>query len=264
MVRRRNVLLGLSASCGCAVLPWHVLAQGRQSLKEIRGCTLRADEVGLLDGRNVTSGLSINDIITSGGGRRTTGNREMDRALDRAIKRLADTFEVFPGFGFFDDAPHGNALAVDYNLSHLPGTKGLVLFGDKLFADLMRADETGTAIMWVIAHEFAHIWLYANPADMARLGNPKLPRASKRIELHADYLAGFYVGQRQKENAAISLYKTGSQIWDIGDTDFNNPAHHGTPPERLAAAEAGFKISYMMKQDAKYAYRAGLDYVLSL
>lgn len=261
---RRALLYALAVS-GCSTYQTRTTeAQtARHSLQQVKGCRLTSREVSLFEGRGLKLGVTFQEIANAGGGRRTTGNSEMDRALDRALKRLADTYGIFPGFGFFDDGPYMNAFAFDGTLPQLPHTKGTVLYGDRLFSHLIGVDPTGTAVMWVMAHEFAHIWLYST-GDMARLGPEELPRTSKRIELHADFLAGFYVGQRQKENPSISLYKTGSEIWDIGDTNFTDPSHHGTPPERYAAAEAGFMVSHLQARNAKYAYAAGLDYVLSM
>jgi hypothetical protein len=261
----RRAIIHALAACGCSTaLPTASRAQTRtRSLQNVKGCRLTSREEGLLKGRGLKLGATFQDIAETGGGRRTTGNAETDRALDRALKRLADTFNVFPGFGFFDDGPYKNAFAFDGVLPQLPRTKGTVLYGDFLFQSLLQTDPSGTAVMWVMAHDFAHVWLFST-GDMPRLGTEDAPRTSKRVELHADFLAGFYVGQRQRENPSISLYETGHVIWELGDTNFNDPAHHGTPPERLAAAEAGFKVSYLEARDARYAYAAGLNYVLSL
>lgn len=262
---RRTFAFGIAA-CGCAARGPHVFAQGRKqpsSLSAVRGCRLSAKDMDLMGGRGLTLGLSFERIAETGGGRRTTGNPEMDRALDRSIKRLADTFEILPGFGFFDDKPTRNAFAVDGTLPQLPHTKGTVLYGETLFKHLLGLDPTGAAVMWVMAHEFAHVWLFQR-GDIAKLGPDASPLTGKRIELHADYLAGFYVGQRKRDNPSITLMKTGAEIWKLGDTNFNHPDHHGTPAERLAAAEAGFHVAFTDHRDAANAYKAELDYVLRL
>src|ERR1700674_5124876 len=88
----RRALLHAMAACGCsAYLPGSSEGQsGRGSLQHIKGCRLTSRDEGLLKGRGVKLGATFQDIAETGGGRRTTGNAEMDRALDRAIKRLAD------------------------------------------------------------------------------------------------------------------------------------------------------------------------------
>jgi hypothetical protein len=54
----------------------------------------------------------------------TSGNHQLDRYLGKALVRLADTFDINPGFGFMYDA-RPNAYA-DPN-SRIPGTQGTVL-----------------------------------------------------------------------------------------------------------------------------------------
>lgn len=263
-ISRRSVALGISAlGCSHAAAPVALGQTPRTRLSNVRGCRLSSQEAHQLAGRGLKLGVSFESIAEAGGGRRTTGNPEMDRALDRSIKRLADTFGLFPGFGFFDDTPGREAFAFDGTLPQLPHTKGLVLYGDQLFKHLITVDPTGAAVMWVMAHEFAHVWLFMREDD-SKLGPPNTPVSGKRIELHADYLAGFYLGQRKRENPSITLLKTGPEIWNLGDTNFNDPLHHGTSAERLAAAEAGFHISFIENRDAKAAYTAGLEYVKSL
>lgn len=261
---RRSVSLGIGA-CACSLItdPAAQAQTQRKTLSSVRGCRLSSNEAHLLAGRGLKLGLSFESIAEAGGGRRTTGNAEMDRALDRSIKRLADTFGIFPGFGFFDDMPARNAFAFDGTLPQLPHTKGTVLYGDRLFQHLISVDPSGAAVMWVMAHEFAHVWLFMR-GDDAKLGPQDSPKTSKRIELHADYLAGFYVGSRKRENPSITLLKTGPEIWKLGDTNFSDPNHHGTSAERLAAAEAGFRLSFTEGRDASTAYSAGLDHVVRL
>jgi hypothetical protein len=61
----------------------------------------------------------------------------------------------------------------------------------------------------------------------------------------------------------VSLYNAGHDIWNSGDTLYNDPGHHGTPAERVAAAEAGFKLSYIDHRQAREAFDAATNFVLS-
>ena len=138
-------MLRAIAVCGCdTYLTRTSKAQiARHSLQQVKGCRLTSREVGLFEGRGLKLGVTFQEIANAGGGRRTTGNSEMDRALDRALKRLADTYGVFPGFGFFDDGPYMNAFAIDGTLPQLPHTKGTVLYGDQLFSHLIESGPHG-------------------------------------------------------------------------------------------------------------------------
>src|SRR5438067_1705240 len=95
---------------------------------------------------------------------RTTGNLEIDRQLNPAIKEVARILEVNPAFGFFesdrfsgeDEFEAMNAFAKGVNL--IPGTRGTVAFGLTRFRiELYGYDESGTTVMSLIAHEFGHV-----------------------------------------------------------------------------------------------------------
>ena len=90
------------------------------------------------------------------------------------------------------------------------------------------------------AHEFAHLCQYRTSAYDDLMAGQK---TSKRVELHADCMAGYYLGLRKSEHPGASLYRTGLQVWKIGDIQFNSPTHHGTPEERVTTAEFGFRLA---------------------
>jgi hypothetical protein len=250
LVSRRTLLISIAA-CGCSLASAGARAR---SIADIGGCLLEDSDVALLSNRDVQLGKTLSkagerDV------RRTTSNPELDRALDKALKRLADTFEIFPGFGFYNDFDGKNALALPKSL--VPETWGTVLYGVGLFDDLMKADATGAAVMWTAAHEFGHVVGYRTGIVAALKAGQK---TVKRAELHADFLAGFYLGTRKRENPDLSLYAAGQDVWNSGDRNFNHPGHHGTPEERVAAAEAGFKVSYFDGNGFRDAVKAGYDY----
>jgi uncharacterized protein len=91
------------------------------------------------------------------------------------------------------------------------------------------------ALAYILAHEYAHA---AQIAGGSRLRN------ITKIELQADCLAGYYMGvmpgvdfddQDIKEIASIAF--------QVGDYEFNNRQHHGTPKERARAVLLGFQGS---------------------
>ncbi len=254
MLSRRALILTMTCTCTASGL---VPAAHAKSLsRSSRGCQVSDADFGRIRERGMALGRNVGDL-TESDIRRTTGNAGMDRMLDQALKRVSDTFAVIPGFGFYDDHDGENAWATSRVL--LQRTDGTVLFGDRMFSTLMRFDPGGGAVMWTIAHEFAHIWLYKS-GQKARLlaGQPSV----RRVELHADFLAGFYLGARKREQSGISLFNAGRDIWNSGDTLYNDPSHHGTPADRIAAAEAGFQVSYGENRGAKEAFEAATQYVL--
>lgn len=68
--------------------------------------------------------------------------------------------------------------------------------------------------------------------------------ANKRPELHADFLSGWYLGIRSHQlPGKVNANEAATFMYQIGDTNFNSPSHHGTADERLAAFGGGFQIS---------------------
>lgn len=169
----------------------------------------------------------------------TSGDPAFDKALGRQLVRLSKTFGVRPGFAFVDDAPSPNAAAS--RESRLPGTSGTVLFGLMLLKALMDGGPGAEiAVLGICAHEFAHIHQFQTGYDR------KLSAGSstvKLVELHADFLAGYFVGQLKLERPQITLKFFGKKLYGMGTYNSSHPDFHGTPAERLSSAEAGAALA---------------------
>jgi hypothetical protein len=237
-------------ACGCCSG-----SAAARSLRDVGGCALIGADADLIDRNKVSGSLQSDDERLQNLGR-TTGDSEMDVALDRALKRLADTFEVMPGFGFYDDGDHENAWALEREI--FPGRSMTVLFGRNFFRRVMRLDPSGISIIQVCAHEFGHIMMYASGMRDVVLENQP---THKRIELHADFMSGYYLGIRKTDHPEASFWRAGQGIWDIGDFAYTSRTHHGTPEERVAAAEAGFRLSFVEHKKARDAFDRGIAYV---
>ena len=176
-------------------------------------------------------------------------------SLGKAIQRLATAFEVAPPFAFYDDPKHINAKAIVPTALH---PEGGVIFERQLFAQLLQSDPSGVAILGVLAHEYGHMAMYQRAELYHQLQN--FPTVM-RIELHADYLAGYYLGVRKREVPSVSLFKAGAVTWNVGDSGFNDPAHHGGPVDRTRAAEAGFLLGYRVAPSFKQAFDYATHFV---
>jgi hypothetical protein len=190
---------------------------------------------------------------------RSTGDRDVDVALDKAIKRLADTFGVYPGFAFFDDGDSPNAWATTESL--VPDRKHTVIFGLGYYRKWLQYDPSGVSVLSVIAHEFGHIMQYESGRYQQIKGD--LP-TSKRIELHADYMAGYYIGILKRKNPNASFWKAGDKFRRIGTYDEKNPDFHGTPHERVAASQQGFSVGFYDGRGAQVAFELGMGYVATV
>lgn len=257
-IDRRQVALGL---CACALAPRRAGAGQAKvaSLKQIKGCFVDRDNANLVLGSRMVSGdlAGLPEEVRSM--MRTTGNPNLDVIFDAALQRLAQTFGVWPKVGFYDDGDEPNAIAVRYDGAS--GPEFAVVFGRNYFTRLYAYDPSGITILQTAAHEFAHVWVYqSGKFEQVRGGQPTV----KRVELHADFLSGYYLGIRKRDNPQASFWAAGIRRWQSGDNELRNLHHHGTPDERLAAAEAGFKLGYQDNVVPKDAFGAATAYVARL
>ena len=52
--------------------------------------------------------------------------------------------------------------------------------------------------------------------------------------------------------------------WESGDSFVKDQHHHGTPAQRLAAAEAGFKLGYLEAAKPQQAFNAATVHAKAL
>jgi hypothetical protein len=170
----------------------------------------------------------------------TSGDTRLDASLGVLLADIAGRFHVRPGFAFYDDGGAPNAKAL--TTTAFVGTSGTVLCGRTLLATSLADSSRGDLfITSVLAHEFGHI-LQNVTSYSGRLR--KGQSTVKAVELHADFLAGFYICVRGQSYPPQQMTSLG-QAWEaLGDSDYTNPQHHGTAAQRIAAMEAGYRIAH--------------------
>jgi hypothetical protein len=190
---------------------------------------------------------------------RSTGDRTLDSQLDSELKSISGEFKVLPGFLVIDDGRQPNAFAT--TKTEISGTRGTVLFGTNLLMKELRAQEWGgTAVAGILAHEFGHIFQYSTPLHQ----NLAQGQATERlVELHADFLAGYYLGLKKRVNGG-DIMAFARSIYSKGDWNFNSPGHHGTPEERVKSMLGGYKFSLQNGHDIRTAAAAGVRLVRSI
>lgn len=105
----------------------------------------------------------------------------------------------------------------------------------------------------ILAHEFAHALQHQN-------GMFIYWKEGKQPELHADFLAGFYMGK----NGLVSKHDLKSfvdEFFELGDYNYFDADHHGTPVERSCAFLEGYKVAIDYNFNIFEAYNAGIDYI---
>ena len=237
----RRVLLGGALTVICA--PGHCSAHA--------GCRVEGKEAEELVRQIpvIHSFSRLPELISS------SGNRLLDQAFTYALYTLARDFEVQPGFGYFDDHKYGgrpNAKATSVSHPQLNRSDGTVLFGVNLLHELLdRPSHPDAAIVAVAAHEFAHI------AQFKRRIPEKLGGDTKKVEHHADFMAGWFSGVRKLKNPNYQAVVFAAILAErAGDSE-----SHGTGRERAAAAQEGFLAAARDKLPLDRAIEAGLAHV---
>ncbi len=124
-----------------------------------------------------------------------------------------------------------------------------IIMGDgivKGFTDLGFEDVAPQAIL---AHEYGHqIQFQRNVFD----DGPRTAEKTRRTELMADALAAYYLSHARGATMQWKRVKQFLQVfYDIGDCGFSSTGHHGTPLQRMAAAEWGYKLADNAKKQGK-------------
>ena len=205
-----------------ALLLFFLLAATSEIFAQIDGCTLTGTktEVGTL--------YSSMD------------NPEIDRIVTEELRFLSASFLVKPAFYFYDDSKGKNAFSTPQVLL-ANSSDGTVCFGIHLHEQQMTLSMGGTNIPIILAHEFAH--------TVARKFQLNLP--TKQNELFADYLAGCYMYYRNKNFKTTDINAAFQAFYNLGDNDFTNPDHHGTPESRSKCIKQGYNDCATAMQQGK-------------
>ena len=227
---RRRLLKGLA--CGCAFTASTARA-GPSSNAPREGCALRGSQFrGVAtedDAQPLWNGATLLD---------PNAKDPQIRALGIALDRMVQFSGHRPAFAFFNDSGAPNAYASPERL--VAGAEGTILFGRSLFRDAMSNYEShGFSVLMIIAHEFGHIAQFSSDKYDALFS---LSDTSVLPELHADFLAGFYLAELDRMYAAMNNNFAARLMKDLGDFNIRSPDHHGTPDQRLKASNAGYRF----------------------
>lgn len=185
----------------------------------------------------------------------------LDNALLTEAAELSMRFGVNPAVFYMRESEGPNAVATPERFPNLLAQEGRpFFFGDGsvlVGVDLLRTEfattrGSGLSIPGIMAHEFAHI--AQNKYGFQWQG--------KWRELHADFMAGWYVSHRGHYRVPNDAYQAAMSLFNKGDYDFNSSGHHGTPFERLAAFQAGYQFNQRTNNpNGILAYNAGIVYL---
>lgn len=257
MWTRREIVLGglLTLAFGLA-LPCTCFAQSSR-VRRNNGCILPEDDAKQFmdDQTDIRLYITGNEQMIP-----RSGDKDFDLALAHILARMSGTLEVLPGFAYYDDYDGLNAYATPK--VRLNNADGTVLFGQRLLERLMSSRENPeVAVAAVCAHEFGHILQFKHGLDrIIGAGQPTV----KRVELQADFLAGYFAGIRKLERPTFPAAVFAMTQYNFGDNMVNHPSHHGTPDQRGAAISRGFDVAFREKRQLPEAIQISTSYVNNL
>lgn len=171
----------------------------------------------------------------------STRNPELDRAINEEVANLNRVFGVKPNVLLLNDQGQPNAYASSQQTRE--DHTGTVYIGLTLIAEQIEDEEKGEiGLAGIIAHEFGHITQIRRRTQLR----------GKFMELHADFLAGWFLGKKNRVKP-IKIEGFAKSLFEKGDFNFWHPLHHGTPNERVNAMMIGY-ASHEMSLDEAYVY----------
>ncbi|MBY5794989.1 hypothetical protein [Rhizobium leguminosarum] len=239
---RRGFLLGCLCGCGFP----HTGATGQSIASTTEGQCFFDSAASQKAAGDVKNGLY----------RETSGDAGRDRTISGMLFQSVRTYGLnraeLPTFRFIPATVAGDGFATGDVIG--PGTKGLVALNLKL---LNGSDTMGLlGFQIIMAHEFAHIFQMRNQyIDRFRAAGAQ----TREIELHADYLAGWYMSQQGEISTGL-LEIVANTLFSRGDNNVDVREHHGTKVDRMSAVLKG----YLSGTSTDVASAAALNGILYL
>lgn len=183
-------------------------------------------------------------------------DRELDRFFYSEVSVVLNYFSINAiDFYYYKDDDSYNAFAYYTGEGE---EMNEIYFGEDLINEFKKkfGDSYKFAISAVIAHELAHAKQYALNGIDFPVNDPF------QQELHADFMAGYFIGYRYSidmasQNEANAFFET---FYDMGDTNFSSTTHHGTSEQRKRASVEGWEYGKKLFSVID-AYQRGISVV---
>ena len=215
----------------------HIVRNVRRKLEKFwelnHAITINAQHVADLNDREILTDMieSFDEDVPN----RIESYRRADELLE-----LSERSDVLPESPFF---------AMDA----FSRKNGLIVIGDGLietFAN-MGIDEK-LAYKAVLSHEWWHQIQTDHPNWMSPVDFDSPAAYSKYIELQADFASSYYLTHKKGEAANWRQIEHFFEIsYNIGDCHTESSQHHGSPQERLEAAQMGYDLANDARKKGK-------------
>lgn len=115
-----------------------------------------------------------------------------------------------------------------------------IIMGDGIMQAYTGIGYEDVAPQAILAHEFGHQVQF----QLNLFGSESTPEATRRTELMADAYSAYYLSHARGASMQWKRVRQFLQVFfNIGDCSFTSAGHHGTPTQRMAAAEWGYSIA---------------------
>ncbi len=187
--------------------------------------------------------IGVNNPVTKGQLLSTTGSSKLDNILYTESSNMKNTFEINIPVYAVDDTESPNCT--------FRPSASIITMGKTMMLDEIVETNGTNSIISIMAHEFGHAIQHKYNLNVNSDWIGKYP------ELHADFMAGWYMGKK-KYLSSQEVLQIGKSFYEMGDYDYFNLQHHGTKDERLFAFYSGFLNSDLNVFDA---YRYGTNVI---
>jgi hypothetical protein len=135
-----------------------------------------------------------------------------------------------------------NAFAFSTDAFPIPDK---IIMGDGILAGYQAVGFDDVAPQAVYAHEFAHHIQFENDYFSDPIpGATTQAELTRYTELMADAMSAYYLTHKRGGTMNRKRVEQFLEVFfQIGDCAFSNPGHHGTPNQRMAAAQFGFDLA---------------------
>lgn len=190
-----------------------------------------------------------------------SGNPQFDDALKAEVERIHQIMPINAGFQY---VKANNAFATDDSI--VPETKATVWIGLDLVTRLIKSND-GISVAGILAHECAHVFQFFQPSARTYYDQLMELKEAKSttilVELHADFLAGFYLAKKKGVTHA-QIGHFAKTLIEGGSYNFLDRDHHGYPSHRSLSMERGYRAAVQERRSFEQAAQFGVEYVRKL
>ncbi len=169
---------------------------------------------------------------------------------DDEIKDLAEAIQTVFGSDEFWNFEHPllsfNAFAASAD-EFFTDIALKIVMGDGIQDAYVALGYGDVATQAILAHEYGHHIQFANDIEFEFT-----PEGTRETELMADALSAYYLTHKRGATMNWKRVQSFLQVYFlIGDCQFDNPNHHGTPDQRMRAAKFGYDVATDTKKKGK-------------